>query len=1301
MFKRCYLVIGTILVSVVLGISDRVIGETESAIEVSEAKQIPDPTPTIGMTESLDVDLRNDPRKDFQTRGAVEWESGRLTIGPDGEIRRPLDLGSSARLTLRLVFQPLKEELQTSTCRFAFQIRNRGEFIVEIVRRREEGMNLCEVRLFDQESPRDDGAKPQKLICASRWKGEFPDSPWIFRHHHGLVTVYCGEKRMLVGYSNKEPDREWLGRRRFPPPDQGFFQKCGISEPLEVAGWSLDQQGAPVTCTQIAGNASASYRITVNPQLLKAFEDQNPQNLSFGVRDINNLRARIHHRVQDSGNADSLDSVQRQFEEWEKGEPNLKDYQDVSLSRAADMFGTNHHYYALAVAGAGMQYFWVGNKDEVAERLLKKATDICEKSLGVWHPDYHLVVSALGNVYIKTGKFQLAEPLLKKTAEATETAFGTESFRYALALSQLAVTQRFSGQHAEAETNLRKSVDLSNNATPLQRAEILIALGELEAIMGELEKSKVALIRAEDSLEKEIQRLNSKSVTEYMPLYIPLYRSKTRRARILFDLGDKEQARQLVRSAFQGLVQFYNRNGGPGRFAGWNQPIINAGPNGFLRGEPAYGTVMTEIADLFVDLDEIAAATGAVRVLDQVPGQSHHERGAIYRLMGKLCAADPNVQIGIRPGGTERMRLDMVWDHQNKAVPRGAPKPDRPTYWQKLALEEFEQSAGREHPDTITLLQQNGLRQWQVFGPVEAEAILRDAFDRSITLLADRVLPGLPEAQAYQFLEANRPPSDVLLSCYQAMEKRNERTAYEVIWQSKALATKQLVERVQLLQAVSGHPELTKMAEDLRETRQQLAQLSLSVMEEGANARRDRLANLTQKKEDIERELARQSEPFRRSRDATKLGIKSMIELLPVKTAVVDFVERWHWTPPTNSSKAWTQKRIYEAFVLNRSQIDPGWSVNWHTLGDADAVDLVLDDWIVSLRTGSSLDNGQSQRLRQTIWSSIEGSLSGSERVILIPDSRLGQIPWGALPGRRPDSYLIEDYALSQTPYGQSIARMLSEPKLEGDRFLVLGGVDYGPNGKWTSLKGTASEAEQLERLRRGPNTLRLSGDAATKSRLLHELPTFKISHLATHGDFLDPSSNGTVRNTISSDAASSRVLFDTSARNPLLLSMLVLAGANRPVQTDERGLPVGSDSYLTAEEVMGMNLARTELVVLSACETGVGKVRGSEGVFSLQRAFLIAGSQSVLASLWKVPDHTTQLLMTRFHENLLNGRNGKTMGKSDSMREAQLWLLTESKVKPELLRRGLEIGEEVKWKAVGPVPPYYWAAFVLSGDWR
>ena len=154
------------------------------------------------------------------------------------------------------------------------------------------------------------------------------------------------------------------------------------------------------------------------------------------------------------------------------------------------------------------------------------------------------------------------------------------------------------------------------------------------------------------------------------------------------------------------------------------------------------------------------------------------------------------------------------------------------------------------------------------------------------------------------------------------------------------------------------------------------------------------------------------------------------------------------------------------------------------------------------------------------------------------------------------------------------------------------------------------------------------------------------------------------------------------------LLSGLALAGANR-AGAAASGM---DDGILTAEEIGAQNLDGVQMVMLSACETGLGQAVGGEGLLGLQRSFQAAGARTVVASLWKVPDEATRDLMEHFYENHWE----KNMGVLPALRAAQLTMLHEGR------KRGI-VRDDAPSAAADPkrAPPYYWAAFVLSGDWR
>jgi CHAT domain-containing protein len=195
-------------------------------------------------------------------------------------------------------------------------------------------------------------------------------------------------------------------------------------------------------------------------------------------------------------------------------------------------------------------------------------------------------------------------------------------------------------------------------------------------------------------------------------------------------------------------------------------------------------------------------------------------------------------------------------------------------------------------------------------------------------------------------------------------------------------------------------------------------------------------------------------------------------------------------------------------------------------------------------------------------------------------------------------------------------------------------------------LSGTELEGQRIKAL--FPEAKLLTGNQATESAL-SRVKSPRILHIASHGFFIEG---------------------DDSPRedqNPLIRTGLALSGANSQNSKD-------GDGILTALEATGLNLFGTRLVVLSACGTGLGEVQSGEGVFGLRRSFVLAGSESLVVSLWSVSDYITRELMVGYYKNLKLGS-----GRGDALRKVQLEMIRNPKRKH----------------------PFYWASFIQSGDWR
>jgi CHAT domain-containing protein/tetratricopeptide (TPR) repeat protein len=296
--------------------------------------------------------------------------------------------------------------------------------------------------------------------------------------------------------------------------------------------------------------------------------------------------------------------------------------------------------------------------------------------------------------------------------------------------------------------------------------------------------------------------------------------------------------------------------------------------------------------------------------------------------------------------------------------------------------------------------------------------------------------------------------------------------------------------------------------------------------------------------------------------------------------------------------------------------------------------------------------------------------------------------------------------AETQSPATRS-SRETPEPRGRRSRDLARSQYHFG------RLLGTCVEGERIASMLGVQPWL---DTAALEGALKRGCHSPRILHLATHGFFLEdqkhdpnrPSRDLGVLAGLTDDMGR---LADPLPENPLLRSGLALAGANTWLR--HGSLPEeAEDGLLTAEDVSGLDLLATELVVLSACETGLGEVHTGEGVFGLRRAFVLAGAKTLIMSLWKVPDLATGVLMERFYENILN----RGLGRSEALRDAQfatrdatIGQLREHWLSPEVIerlgasdpeaRRHLQVLAQQPDDARPFRKPLYWGAFICQGD--
>jgi CHAT domain-containing protein len=442
-------------------------------------------------------------------------------------------------------------------------------------------------------------------------------------------------------------------------------------------------------------------------------------------------------------------------------------------------------------------------------------------------------------------------------------------------------------------------------------------------------------------------------------------------------------------------------------------------------------------------------------------------------------------------------------------------------------------------------------------------------------------------------------------------------------------------------------------------------------------------------------ELKRLSSEFALEKTSGRADAKGIAMLLPKDSVYLDFarIDLYDF-----KAKKWKAPH-YLAFVLTPGK-DP--EVKLLDMGKAETIDTHIHAYrremnqinVSGMLPDQEILTHETMSLYGKIMEPIEPFLRGKRHLFISPDGELNLAPFEVL--ITPDGkYLMEEHLISYVGAGRDIIRF-TDTALPGKESLIMADPDYdmgikdkdtmaaslGVTGRtrsavsrdalslsFSSLPDTRQEAEAVSKILEGKQGLTVEsrlGKEAVEDVLFHTVKP-RILHIATHGYFLkdeeiQKTDKETRRSSLSGreDFTKMPVL---NIENPMLRSGIVLAGANAALKEGR------DDGVVSAEKILGLNLRGTDLVVLSACETGAGDVKSGKGVFGLKRAFILSGAKTLVMSLWSVPRAETTELMTTFYGLLSMGKT-----KAEALREA----------KREMMRRRPN--------------PLYWGAFVLNG---
>lgn len=563
------------------------------------------------------------------------------------------------------------------------------------------------------------------------------------------------------------------------------------------------------------------------------------------------------------------------------------------------------------------------------------------------------------------------------------------------------------------------------------------------------------------------------------------------------------------------------------------------------------------------------------------------------------------------------------------------------------ALDIRERTLGKSHPDYVRTKEDMAILYWKMQQWDKAYALYKETMDQTVAFI-NHYFPPLSEAEKTKYWDITSPRFQRFFNF--AIDASNANASITADMFYYHTATKGLLlnstNKVKQTILLSGNKNLIKEYLSWLDKKETLARY-YSLSKEELTQQQIDIRALEEEANRMERSLSSQSAEFSSSYATRKISFTEIRDVLNDTEAIVEILRI------RNYNQDFTEDVRYAALILVKGGALP-------TL-------ILLDNGQqLETRYAKFYRNAIQQKLADEYsydqyWSRLEPAIGQKKKIYLSPDGVYNQININTL--KKPGGdYNVNRYDLIILGNSTDLVKLKSRKVVaQKKNSMLLGFPDYGGN-EVAALPGTKIEIESVTKILKpaGYQITAFTGTTASEKNL-KSVNSPALMHIATHGYFLQDIEN--TGNAFGINA-------DNAANNPLLRSGLMLSGASKTISGSESpNIESNDNGILTAYEAMNLDLENTELIVLSACETGLGDIKNGEGVYGLQRAFLVAGAEAMIMSLWKVDDAATQLLMTNFYSNWI-----KLKDKQKAFKQAQLQLMTKYK------------------------EPYYWGAFVMMG---
>jgi CHAT domain-containing protein/Tfp pilus assembly protein PilF len=1014
-----------------------------------------------------------------------------------------------------------------------------------------------------------------------------------------------------------------------------------------------------------------------------------------------------------------------------------------ALKIAEKDLGPEHSAVAMSLTALAQLNVQKGDNDR-AEPFYLRALVIAEKPSSGFQPFFvAILLNGVGHIKELRGDFLGAEPLYKRALDLQEKTLGPDDASVATTLTNLGEMYQTKGDYAQAEQLLLRALAIREKSAGTEDIFIIQSLKSLASLYettGEYDKAGALLQRVVTKLEKLLGAEN--------PIIAP---SLSDFALHFKNQGDYVKAEQLYQRALailekahgpndaslaiplDNLANVYQSKGDYERAEALYKRALAINERTLKPDDPEVATALSNLALLYSEQRKYELAEPllqrALAIKEKALGPMHPDvatllsnLAVLYYDKGDYDKADALSQrvLTIKEKALGPEHPEVAIAINNIAAlkeKRGDYKDAEKLYLRALAI--YEKKLGPKHPDTANMVFNLALLAAAQGQMSQAISYLTRGTETSEYNAAFILATG-SEEQKSRYLSTIASETDYTVSLHLRSVPNDlsaARLALTTILRRKGRALDAMTEQLATLRRRSN-PQDRALLEQLVAVRSQLATLVFdrAARQRPAAEQQAAVAKLEAEAQRLEAAVSARSAEFRAQ--SQPVTIESVQAAMPADTALIEIASyRPFNAQAKNRSERYGPAR-YAAYVMRKGSAPAGSStggvvqLSWVDLGDAVAINNDVDELRRVLRDPSSTNVKQvAKALFGKVMQPILPLLGNTHRLFLSPDGDLNLIPFGALVDDE-ERYLVETYSITYLTSGRDLLRLQVHSVSKQGPVVFANPLfnqvadsdnqtspvaDAGNRGrpwdlrnvKFKPLPGTAEEAKALGDVLSG---VQLWTGAQATEATLKQVSGPVILHIATHGFFLPDQAQafGESDRGIGVSAQTG-----TGGENPLLRSGLALAGVN------QHHSGTGEDGVLTALEATGLDLWGTKLVVLSACETGLGEVKNGEGVYGLRRALVLAGSESQVMSLWSVSDAATRDLMTAYYKRLQAGE-----GRTEALRQVQLTMIKSAAPTAALTtgsaqHRELGIEQRQKAPAEDRSHPFYWASFIQSGEWR